>query len=78
MVRYRDKAGRVGVQQVQVKAGKLLVVGKGPSLTPPSIPLHADPVVTVQLHDDTGGCWQSSFTSASVNAGGLYKAVNQP
>jgi hypothetical protein len=70
-----------GLQTVQLAAGsdgsaKILVKGKGANLHMPSLPLVVP--VTVQLHRSDGGpCWSATFTAASRNAPGRFKARSQ-
>lgn len=79
-VRFSDKKAWSGVQKLHLSqlgsSGKLVVTGKGTLLKTPEIPLHKNPAVHVQLHNDAGGCWGSTFPTASRNAAGKFTAKN--
>ena len=65
-----------GLRQMQLKAGSsgggaIKVVGKGPLLGLPSLPL-ASPT-TVQLQAATGECWGATFSTPIVNNVDGYK-----
>jgi hypothetical protein len=84
---YKDKGGaQDGVQQVKVAAGsagrgKAQLKGRGSGLPipgPDSVAAYfaADDSVVVQLVNDTGTCWTSSFTGTHIrkNTADLFKA----
>src|SRR5262249_54436245 len=56
------------------RPGKLEGTGKGVKLPLPSLPLLADPLVTVQLRNEAGGCWSADFSTAAVNDDGRFQA----
>lgn len=79
--KYKDKAGtRRGITKLVLKsgaAGKASVVlkGQGASLLPPPLPLDDAPEVVLQLRNDLGNCWGTTFTGpASSNDGTGFKA----
>jgi len=77
--KYKDKAGAsFGIQKIILKGGadgksKVLVKGKGAALPDPHPPL-TFPVKVQLVNGDTGICWESTFTSASKNVMGMFKA----
>jgi 6-phosphogluconolactonase (cycloisomerase 2 family) len=76
--RYLDRrAGFEGLLRVKLKAGAagkaaIAVVGRGAALVPPTLPLV--PLVTVQLHAETGACWETEYGSPRRNTSSLFRA----
>jgi hypothetical protein len=84
---YKDKTGAEdGAFQMSFKPGvdgksSAQVKSKGANLTAPT-PVgatffHADPGVTVQLHNSEGVCWTSEFNANTLNSGTQFKAKVQ-
>jgi hypothetical protein len=77
--KYKDKAGAsFGIQKIILKGGadgksKVLVKGKGAALPDPHPPL-TFPVKIQLVNGDNGICWESTFTSATKNVMGMFKA----
>ena len=70
---YKDKAlSAMGLAQIKLKGnvtpGKALlqVKGKGPTLPVPTMPLAQDPSVIMQLSNDNGVCWETTFTAPAT------------
>jgi hypothetical protein len=66
---YKDKTlAAAGLSQIKLKGnpipGKALlqVKGKGPNLPVPTMPFAQDPSVIMQLANDAGVCWETTFT----------------
>ncbi len=78
--KYHDAAGSAGgIVSVQLKAGAsgkahVQVKGKGTGLALPSLPLHHDPGVTVQLKNNLGECWEADFSTATRSDATEFKA----
>jgi hypothetical protein len=76
--RYGDKALTPhGVSKLSLRAGgdgqaKLGLKAKGANLAVPAPPYA--PVVTVQLRNDAGVCWQADYGAPSLNGGGRFSA----
>jgi len=77
--KYRDPAAAVaGVRDISLKPGsegraRISLKAKGPEVPalpggPLPLPLH------LQLRTETGGCWESPFSTARVNDGKTFKA----
>jgi len=77
-VTYDDTAATPdGLTQIKVQAGedgkaKAQVVGKGPNLHVPALPLTAP--VTVQLHAGGGACWEGTFSAPTTTSPTAFKA----
>jgi len=55
------------------RRGKIQVKGGGANLHLPTLPLVTP--VRMQLHrEDTGACWEATYSSASTNTTGGFKA----
>jgi len=71
--RYTDPdASSEGLRRVVLRAGtnpKIAVNGRGPRLTPPSLPLSLP--VTAQVQAENGNCWSAEFPAASQSTRGL-------
>jgi len=67
--KFKDKAGaNGGITKIKLKsgsAGKVLVKGAGPNLTPP-LPITAATDLTVQLVNSAGECFGASFPSPAI------------
>jgi len=79
--KYSDKTlSNDGIQTIQLKAGatekaKITVLGKKSGLPLPPIPPPGFALpFTVQLDNDAGECWESTFPAALVNGGGELRA----
>jgi hypothetical protein len=75
--RYRDKARRDGLLSMLLRSGtdlraKLKVKGNGATLAAAPSPLALP--VRVQLQNDTGACWEATYSVADANADGLFRA----
>lgn len=73
-LRYSDTAAvRDGVRAIQIKPRgdrtRLIARGRGTSLPDIDLSALAAPVL-IQLNNDAGACWQSSFTSSEIVATG--------
>jgi len=77
--KYRDKSGTPdGLRSVRLRAGAadkahIVVKGKGPNLSVPSLPF-ASPVRVQLKRRDTGECWEATYTHAVLNSGNEFKA----
>ncbi|RMD82732.1 MAG: exo-alpha-sialidase [Candidatus Dadabacteria bacterium] len=79
--RYKDgKQENGAVKLLQLRAGtggkaRIKVKAVGPTLGPPPLPLSQSPSVTIQLiNRESGGCWESIFSSALTNDSAQFKA----
>ncbi len=76
--KYNDKLFTPdGLQQVLLKSGpatkaKILIKGKGDNLPMPTLPL--SPMVTVQLKNESGVCWEARYSTAQKNVPVQFKA----
>jgi len=78
--RYRQKAlVPNGLESIELHAGddgkaRILIAGKGAALTLPPLPIATLPL-TVQLSNDVGACWASTYQSGvRSNQPGVFKA----
>ena len=55
---------------------RMSLKGRGPNLPDPPLPL-AGPVVVQLVNQDTGRCWESTFTRAKKSTSTRYKAKGQ-
>jgi hypothetical protein len=81
--RYRDRnLSPDGLLKLVVKAGafgqsRAIVIGRGPALRVPGMPLSQDPNVVVQLLNSDGACWGASYgTPAGRNTFDQFKDRN--
>ncbi|RMF23869.1 MAG: exo-alpha-sialidase [Deltaproteobacteria bacterium] len=82
--RYRDKALLAGpVKTATLKAGdngkaRIVLRAKGPTLSPPRLPLTLAAAVTVQMHNlESGVCWQATYPSAKKNTDERFLARSE-
>jgi hypothetical protein len=81
---YRDDGGSVaGLTKIIVDPGRrggssITVLGDGPSLHLPPLPLELP--LTVQLQQDDGRCWEARYESSGVgkNVSGLFRGAAAP
>jgi len=80
-LKYTDRTlANAGIQSALLKSGvagktKALVKGKGANLPVPALPPGGLALpVEVQLGNDLGECWESTFPSALANDGAQFKA----
>jgi hypothetical protein len=77
--RYRDRGGSAGgVSNITLKQGdtghgSITIKGKGIDLPLPSLPLHQDPSVRVQLLNGNA-CWEARYGTSQSNQSGLFRA----
>jgi hypothetical protein len=81
--RYKDSlGGEEGIQKISLEAGtasgKIVVKGRGQSLTEPH-PTLALPVTVRVTNEETGACWATTFDADDVkrNESGRFKAKAQ-
>jgi hypothetical protein len=81
---YRDSKILLpdGLKKIQLKPGidgraKATAAGAGPNLALPS-PMHVNLPVVVQLQGESGACFQSVFSAATVSTEDTFKAVSSP
>ncbi|MBI3785326.1 MAG: trypsin-like serine protease [Deltaproteobacteria bacterium] len=68
-----------GISGVDLRSGisgkaQIIVRGHGPGLALPSLPLHQDAAVTVQLNNGIS-CWQGRYSSSLSNTGVEFRAT---
>ncbi|HZR79849.1 MAG TPA: PQQ-dependent sugar dehydrogenase [Candidatus Binatia bacterium] len=66
-----------GPKSIKLRAGgdgkaRITIVGQGPSIATPPLPLGAP--VRVQVRTSVGGCWQAGFASPTRNDGQVFMA----
>ena len=78
--RYHDRNGSAGgVQSMSLTAGvdgkaRISLKAKGVNLAMPSLPLHQDPRVIVQLKNSAGACWEADYSApAATDTGSQFK-----
>ena len=78
--RYADRtAAQSGIRSVKLKRGvdgraSIHVTGKGAGLPMTTLPLQQDPEVRVQFVSSDSGCWESHYSTNTVNDGISFKA----
>ena len=79
LIDYKDRdADPDGVYQIRLRAGttdgepRILMRGKGANLDLPTLPL--TPPVRIQLHAETGACWEATFSAPRANSPTVFRA----
>ena len=79
--RYKDSIGTpAGLLSLSMRAGaagqsRVTVRGRGPALGLPTLPLHQDTRVTVQLKKSGGGaCFDAKYGTSTRNTAGQFSA----
>jgi cysteine-rich repeat protein len=78
LIDYKDRdADPDGVHQVRLRAGtadgdaRIQVRGKGSNLDLPTLPL--TPPVRIQLHAETGVCWEATISAPRANTSTVFR-----
>jgi len=70
--KYKDNnLTQAGVRKLILRAGapgqaKIVLKGKGGNLPLPPMPLAQDPVVTVQVANTVGSCWEAIYSAPAI------------